>query len=83
MRAARNSYLTSVMGQMRLESAMLTAKTIRIAGRPARAIAEHGRLIESIAKKYAAAGEQVIRAHILSALEDRIRSDSHGTPWTE
>jgi len=62
---------------------MLTAKTIRIAGRPARAIAEHGRLIESIAKKDAAAAEQVIRAHILSALEDCIRSDSHGTPWTE
>lgn len=83
MRAARNAYLSSVMGQMRLQSAMLTAKTIRIAGRPARAIEEHGRLIELIAKRDAAAAEQVIRAHILSALEDCIRFDSHGSPSEE
>jgi DNA-binding GntR family transcriptional regulator len=65
---------------MRLESAMLTAKTIRIAGRPARAIAEHGRLIESIAKKDAAAAEQVIRAHILSALARNCQSNRLRAP---
>jgi len=74
MRAARNSYLSSVMGQLRLQSAMLSAKTIRIAGRPFRAIEEHGHLIEVIAKRDGAAAEQLIRAHILSALEDCIRS---------
>lgn len=74
MRAARNSYLSSVMGQLRLQSAMLSATTIRIAGRPFGAIEEHRQLVEVVAKRDGAAAEQLIGVHILSALEDCIRS---------
>ena len=41
MRAARNSYLFAMMGQLRHQSEMLTAATIRIIGRPLRAMEEH------------------------------------------
>lgn len=75
MKAARNSYLSNVMGQLRLQSEMLSAKTILIEGRPSRAFEEHGRLIELIARRDAPGAGQLIRSHILSALEDYIRSD--------
>ena len=73
MRAARNSYLFAMMGQLRMQSEMLTAKTIRIIGRPVRAIEEHHRLIELIGKRDAKAAEQLMEHHILSALKDIIR----------
>ena len=37
----QNSYLSGMMGQLRLQSEMLMVKTIRIAGRPERAMEEH------------------------------------------
>jgi DNA-binding GntR family transcriptional regulator len=81
-RAARNSYLTSVMGQIRLQSEMLMAKTIRIIGRPLRAIEEHHRLIELVAARDAAQAERLMEVHIMSALEDILRwgrsNDGHG-----
>ena len=51
MEAARNAYLSSGMGQLTLQSQMLMARTIRLAGRPSRAIEEHRDLIELIAKR--------------------------------
>ena len=74
MKAARSSYLSSVMGQLRLQTEMLSARTIRIEGRPSRAFEEHGRLVELIAKGDASAAEQLIQDHISSALEDYVRS---------
>jgi DNA-binding GntR family transcriptional regulator len=74
LRAAKNSYLSSTMGQLRLQSEMLMAKTIRIIGRPLRAIEEHHRLIELIAARDAGSAEQLIEHHILSALEDIVRT---------
>ena len=62
---------------------MLTAKTIRIAGRPARAIAEQGRLIELTPKKTRPPSSKSYVAQILSALEGLHWSDSHGAPSTE
>lgn len=73
MRAAKNSYLSSTMGQLRLQSEMLIAKTIRIIGRPVRAIEEHHRLIELIAARDAGAAEQLMEHHILSALADIVQ----------
>lgn len=73
MRAAKNSYLSSMMGQLRLQSEMLMAKTIRITGRPLRAIEEHHRLIELIRERDATAAERLMAHHILSALEDIVR----------
>lgn len=70
LRAANNSYLSSMMGHLRLQSEMLVAKTIRILGRPMRAIEEHQRLVELIAKRDATAAEQLMEHHILSALDD-------------
>jgi DNA-binding GntR family transcriptional regulator len=72
--AARNSYLSSVMGQLRLQNELLMIKTERIAGRPLRAIDEHARLIELLAARNAPAAEQVMSEHILGALEDLLRT---------
>ena len=74
MRAAKNSYLVAIMGQLRHQSEMLTATTIRITGRPLRAIEEHRRLIELIEQRKSKEAEQLMEHHILSALEDIVRS---------
>jgi DNA-binding GntR family transcriptional regulator len=71
--AATNSYLTGMMGQLRLQSEMLMAKTIRIAGRPVRAIEEHQQLIELIGRRDAGQAERVMEHHIMSAMEDILR----------
>jgi DNA-binding GntR family transcriptional regulator len=73
MRAARNSYLFSMMSQLRQQSEMLMATTIRITGRPVRAMEEHRRLIELIERRDSKAAEQLMEYHILSALEDIVR----------
>jgi DNA-binding GntR family transcriptional regulator len=73
IRAARNSYLSSVMAQLSLQSQMLMAKTIRLAGRPSRAIEEHQELVGLIAKRQETAAERLMEHHILSALEDIVQ----------
>jgi DNA-binding GntR family transcriptional regulator len=73
MEAARNSYLSSAMGQLTLQSQMLMAKTIRLAGRPSRAIEEHRELIELIADRKDKAAQALMERHILSALDDILR----------
>jgi DNA-binding GntR family transcriptional regulator len=69
-RAARNSYVSTVMGQVGLQSEMLSSKTIRMAGRPSRGIEEHARLTEFIASRNASAAGGLMEHHILSALDD-------------
>ncbi len=69
-RAANNSYLSTVMGQLGLQSEMLSSKTIRIAGRPRRAIEEHSRLIDYIESRNAQAAGELMEHHVLSALDD-------------
>jgi DNA-binding GntR family transcriptional regulator len=84
LRAANNSYLSSAMAQVALQSEMLTGKTIRIVGRPLRAIEEHSRLIDLIEKREAHKAEKLMSFHILSALEDIVRFHigSHREPST-
>ena len=72
MRAAKNSQLALVMGQISLKTQMLSAKTIRL-GRGSRAAQEHRHLIELIAQREAAAAQDLMRDHLLSALEDILR----------
>jgi DNA-binding GntR family transcriptional regulator len=71
--AARNTYLSSAMGQLTLQSQMLMAKTIRLVGRPSRAIEEHREVIDLIAARKKAEAQALIEQHILSALEDILR----------
>ena len=71
--AARNAYLSSLMAQVDLPSQVLMAKTIRLAGRPSRAIEEHRELIELIARRDETAAQALIQHHILSAREDIVR----------
>ena len=75
LNAAGNSYLTGMMGQLRLQNEVLMAKTIRIAGRPVRAIEEHQQLIDFIAARDAGNAERAMQHHISSALEDITRGD--------
>jgi DNA-binding GntR family transcriptional regulator len=77
--AARNAYLSFAMGQLNLQSQVLMARTIRLAGRPSRAIEEHRELIELIAKRQDKAAQKLMERHILSALEDIVR---FGLPHT-
>jgi hypothetical protein len=48
--AARNTYLSSAMGQLTLQSQLLMAKTIRLVGRPSRAIEEDDRKDYQVAR---------------------------------
>jgi DNA-binding GntR family transcriptional regulator len=73
LEAARNSYLTSAMGQLNLQSQVLIARTIRLVGRPSRAIQEHRELITLIGKRQHKAAQELMERHILSALEDIVR----------
>ena len=61
------------MGQLTLQSQMLMAKTIRLVGRPSRAIEEHRDLIELIAKRKDKPARALMERHILSALDDILR----------
>jgi len=71
--AARNTYLSSAMRELTLQSQMLMAKTIRLVGRPSRAIEEHREVIDLIAARKRAEAQALIERHILSALEDILR----------
>lgn len=71
--SARNSYLCTAMQQLSLQSQMLAARTIRVAGRPSRAISEHERLIECIARGDSNRAEQIMERHILGALKDVLK----------
>ena len=73
MDAARNAYLSSAMGQLSLQSQVLVARTIRLVGRPSRAIEEHRELIDLIAARQDKAAQELMERHILSALEDILR----------
>lgn len=73
IRAAGNTYLSSMMAQLALQSQMLMARTIRLVGRPSRAIEEHHELVELIAKGREAEAADLMQRHILSALEDIVR----------
>lgn len=69
LRIADNSYLTSAMAQVALQSELLAARTISMLGRPSRAVAEHGRVIELMEKQEVEEAEKAMEAHILSAME--------------
>ena len=73
LRAARNSYLFATMGQVSIQSQMLVARTIRVIGRPSRAIEEHARLIRLLANRDSRAAQRLMEQHILSALQDILR----------
>ena len=70
MRAARNAHLLAVTGQMAMQTELLMARTIRITGRPSRAVEEHRRLIELIEKRDADAAVKLMSHHIMSAMAD-------------
>jgi DNA-binding GntR family transcriptional regulator len=73
LRAAKNSELSSAMAPVSLKAQMLTAATIRMAGRPPRAIREHRELIELIAAGRIPEAEDLIDRHLSSALNDILR----------
>lgn len=73
MRAARNSYLSALMGQVDLQSQMLMSRTIKLVGRPSRAIEEHQELITLLANRREKAAQKLMERHILGALEDIVR----------
>jgi DNA-binding GntR family transcriptional regulator len=73
MQAARNAYLSSAMGQLNLQTQVLMARTIRLAGRPSRAIEEHREIVDLIARRQDKAAQKLMERHIFSALEDIVR----------
>lgn len=82
MRAAKNSHLLSVTAQMGLQTELLMARTIRISGRPLRAIEEHRQLIEFIEQRDPDSAQKLMEHHILSAMSDIFAENSpveHGS----
>ena len=73
MRAAKNSQLPAVFGQISLKTQMLSAKTIRI-GRSSRAVREHRRMIDLIARRDAPAAQALMHEHIMGALGEILSS---------
>ncbi len=73
LRAAHNSELSTLMGQLSMKAQMLTAATIRMAGRPPRAVREHRELIRLIGEHKPAEAQELIERHLASALEDILR----------
>lgn len=69
LRIANNSYLISAMAQVALQSELLSARSINMLGRPSRAVAEHGKLIEYMEKRQVDAAEKAMEEHIISAME--------------
>ncbi len=74
LQAARNSYLSAAMEQVSMQNQMLVARTIRISGRPPRAVEEHARIVESIASRDSRTAAVLMEKHILSALEDVLKA---------
>ena len=74
LKSARNSDLSSIMSQIALRTEMLMAKTVRLLGRPARAVKEHRQIVDLIARREGEAAEEVMERHILSAMEDILRT---------
>jgi len=68
--AARNAQLTSVMEGVLLQFHILTAQTIRFAGRPARAIQEHAQMIDLVEQRKTVEAVKLMEHHIMSALHD-------------
>jgi DNA-binding GntR family transcriptional regulator len=73
LRAARNSCLTTMVGQLEPQSQMLTARSIRIPGRMQEAFDEHSRILECISARDADGAEKMMKVHILSALVEFLR----------
>jgi DNA-binding GntR family transcriptional regulator len=69
-KASRNAELLQFVEQITRQTQMLTAQSIRVAGRPSRAVREHEQLIEFIAKRDSARAQELMKRHILSALKD-------------
>lgn len=70
MNASRNSELATVMAYISRKTQMLSARTIRMLGRPPRAVREHKQLIQYISMRNSLAAQQLMEHHILSAMED-------------
>ncbi|MCC7176311.1 MAG: GntR family transcriptional regulator [Bryobacterales bacterium] len=73
MRAARNSELAVATEHVSRKMQMLSARTIRLAGRPSYAVREHRQLIGLIEQRHAEAAKDLMERHILSAMEDIFR----------
>lgn len=83
LNAASNSYLKSAMGQVALQSELLTTQTIRIVGRPLRAIEEHKQIIDLIEQRRTEQAEKLMEFHILNALNDIVHSKDAGAAKQE
>ena len=73
VRAARNAELSTVMAQASRKTQMLSARTIRVLGRPRLAVQEHAELIELIGKHQTHKAQEAMERHIISAMEDIFR----------
>ncbi|HEY4170882.1 MAG TPA: GntR family transcriptional regulator [Reyranella sp.] len=70
--AAHNRYLIRMLEDLNDSLAVLPSTTFAVAGRPSLAAAEHGRILEAIAKKDVGEAEEAARDHIRNALQARL-----------
>ena len=81
LKAARNSYLFTLMGQLSRQNEMLMVKTSRIPGRTWCAFKEHGAVIDAMAKRQSKEAEQLMETHVLNTLQVLVQLES-GRPET-
>ena len=72
VQAAHNRYLTRTLDELHDSLALLPGTTFAMPGRPAEAVAEHGRILDAIERRDPEAAEQAAREHIRRALETRL-----------
>ena len=73
LNAARNRYLVRSVEAVQKTLLILGPSTMEEAGRPAAAIAEHGRLLDALRSRDGIAAEAAMRAHIEAAHAARLR----------
>ena len=83
LQSARNSYLSAVIGQIAPQAEMLTARTIRIGGRPLRAFEEHTQILEALAAHDPDAAAEIMHTHILGQFEQLLHMRKEAAPDKE
>lgn len=70
LEASGNHLLMRTMGSISLQMQIMIAQTIKVPGRPDRAIREHAALVERLAQGDAQGAEELMKRHVYGALED-------------
>ena len=78
--ASHNRFLVQQLDLVHRHMALLATTSIAVEGRGERTVAEHGTIVEAIAKRDGQAAYEAVRAHISKTFETRLKRDSRALP---